>query len=75
MHDHLRANPIGFTRAAGRFEAVDDDAVQAQPDDGANTDHGLPDSDHVDNANMGTPPDGTPPEMQMYLFNDPSDPE
>ena len=76
MHDHLKAAPIGFNRAAGNFEAVDDDAVQTQPDDGANTgtgaQAGLPDSSHVDNANMGTPPDGTPPTMQMYLFNDPA---
>ena len=76
MHDHLKAAPIGFTRAAGNFEAVDDDAVQTQPDDGADTGTGalagLPDGDHVDNANMGTPPDGNPPTMQMYLFNDPS---
>ena len=35
--------------------------------DGASTDNGLPDSNHVDNANMSTPPDGTPPTMQMYL--------
>ena len=29
--------------------------------DGASTDNGLPDGNHVDNANMSTPPDGTPP--------------
>jgi hypothetical protein len=67
-HDHLNAGPIGFTRTAGNFEAVDSDAVQGQSDDGANTANGLPDADHVDNANMNTPPDGTPPIMQMYLF-------
>jgi extracellular elastinolytic metalloproteinase len=67
-HDHLKAAPIGFTRSAGNFEAVDDDAVQAQSDDGANTADGLPDINHVDNANMNTPPDGIPPIMQMYLF-------
>jgi extracellular elastinolytic metalloproteinase len=71
-HDHLAAGPIGFTRAAGNFEAVDGDAVQGQADDGANTADGLPDAAHIDNANMNTPPDGTPPIMQMYLFlNDP----
>jgi hypothetical protein len=42
--------------------------------DGANTNNGLPDSGHVDNANMNTPPDGFSPRMQMYLFPDPSDP-
>jgi hypothetical protein len=67
-HDHLKAAPIGFTRQAGNFEAVDGDAVQGQSDDGANTANGLPDANHVDNANMNTPPDGTPPRMQMYLF-------
>ena len=67
-HDHLNASPIGFTRSAGNFEAVDDDAVQGQSDDGANTANGLPDAAHIDNANMTTPPDGTKPKMQMYLF-------
>ena len=73
-HDHLEKAPIGFTRSAGNFEAVDDDAVQANTDDGADTADGLPDANHVDNANMSTPPDGTPPTMQMYLWPDPSDP-
>src|SRR4029078_13382213 len=41
------------------------------PLDGANTDSGLPDGNHVDNANMGTPPDGQSPTMQMYLFHQP----
>ena len=67
-HDHLEAKPIGFTRTAGNFEAVDGDAVQGQSDDGANTANGLPDADHNDNANMNTMPDGIPPVMQMYLF-------
>jgi extracellular elastinolytic metalloproteinase len=70
-HDHLKAGPIGFTRTAGNFEAVDDDAVQGQAFDGADTAGGLPDANHMDNANMNTPPDGTPPTMQMYLFEDP----
>ena len=30
-----------------------------------------PDANHIDNANMGTPPDGQSPEMQMYLFHQP----
>ncbi len=71
-HDHLRDAPIGFTRTAGNFEAVDGDAVQAEALDGANTANGLPDSNHADNANMATPADGTPPRMQMYLFPDPA---
>ena len=70
-HDHLNKAPIGFTRSAGNFEAVDGDAVQGQALDGANTAGGLPDGNHIDNANMTTPPDGTPPKMQMYLFHQP----
>jgi extracellular elastinolytic metalloproteinase len=67
FHDHLLAAPIGFTRAAGNFETRDGDPVQVNDLDGANTDNGFPDGNHVDNANMSTPPDGTPPTMQMYL--------
>jgi extracellular elastinolytic metalloproteinase len=74
FHDHLAAAPIGFTRAAGNFEAVDHDAVQAQASDGANTDSGRPDGGHINNANMTTPPDGQPPTMQMYLWHEPDDP-
>jgi hypothetical protein len=67
FHDHLLAAPIGFSRAAGNFETRDGDPVQVNDLDGANTDNGFPDADHVDNANMSTPPDGTSPTMQMYL--------
>ena len=70
--------PIGFTEAAGNFQRVNSpgngeggDAVHTQTDDGANTDSGLPDGDHVDNANMATPPDGQAPRMQMYLQHEP----
>ncbi|GAB1639940.1 M36 family metallopeptidase [Krasilnikovia sp. MM14-A1259] len=73
-HDHLATGPIGFTRKAGNFEAIDHDAVQGQALDGADTNNGLPDADHISNANMSTPPDGTPPRMQMYLWSDPNDP-
>jgi hypothetical protein len=73
-HDHLVAAPIGFTRAAGNFEARDGDQLQAETMDGADTMNGLPDPNHVDNANMSTPPDGQSPRMQMYLFPDPSTP-
>ncbi len=68
MHDHLLADPIGFTRAAGNFDAADGDAVQGESDDGADKANGLPDGDHVNNASMHTPPDGTPPRLQMYLL-------
>jgi hypothetical protein len=77
-HDHLLKAPIGFNEAAGNFEKVNSsklgkggDAVNTQTDDGANTDNGLPDGAHIDNANMGTPPDGRSPQMQMYLQHQP----
>jgi extracellular elastinolytic metalloproteinase len=69
FHDHLKAAPIGFTSAAGSFEGID--PLMAEPMDGANTAAGLPDGNHVDNANMNTPPDGISPRMQMYLFHQP----
>ncbi len=68
FHDHLESSPYGFTAAAGNFELADGDPVVANTDDGANTDGGLPDDFHVNNANMSTPPDGFYPTMQMYLF-------
>lgn len=42
-----------------------------QPLDGANTANGLPDGNHIDNANFATPPDGQSPTMQMYLWHKP----
>ena len=71
FHDYLEKGPIGFTAAAGNFEAAGDDQVYLNALDGANTDNGLPDGNHIDNANMSTPPDGNPPLMQMYLFHFP----
>jgi extracellular elastinolytic metalloproteinase len=80
-HDHLMRAPIGFTEAAGNFQrhnftshGIGHDAVQTNTDDGANTDHGLPDAGHIDNANMATPPDGHAPRMQMYLQHVPGTP-
>jgi extracellular elastinolytic metalloproteinase len=80
-HDHLQRAPIGFTEAAGNFQdrnhskkGKDGDAVATQTDDGANTDNGLPDGNHIDNANMATPPDGHHPRMQMYLQHQPFTP-
>jgi hypothetical protein len=77
-HDHLLRSPIGFTEAAGNFQVKNrtgrgrgGDAVDTQTDDGANTDHGLPDGGHIDNANMDTPPDGQAPTMQMFLQHQP----
>ncbi|MEP9384017.1 M36 family metallopeptidase [Nocardioides cheoyonin] len=77
-HDHLLAAPIGFTEAAGNFQVTNrthrgkgGDPVDTQTDDGANTSAGLPDGNHLDNANMSTPPDGQSPTMQMYLQHQP----
>src|SRR3954471_4031989 len=85
FHDHLLAAPIGFTEAAGNFQLAnstgqgeDGDPVLAEADDGANTQRftngtltGMPDGNHIDNANFNTPPDGFLPRTQMYLFNFP----
>jgi extracellular elastinolytic metalloproteinase len=74
FHDHLLAAPIGFTEAAGNFQATNtsglgegNDPVEGQFIDGANTANGFPDGGHVNNANFSTPPDGQPGIMQMYL--------
>src|SRR5215207_5032854 len=60
--------PIGFDAASGAFQG--DDPIIAQAMDGANGpgDEGLPDEDHLSNANMLTLPDGAHGYMQMYLF-------
>jgi hypothetical protein len=75
FHDHLQAAPIGFDEASGNFQQNNPsgkgkggDPVFAQADDGANTQAGLPDGNHIDNANMDPRPDGIPGRMQMYLF-------
>jgi hypothetical protein len=69
FHDHLAAAPIGFTPAAGNFEG--NDPVFGENLDGANTAGGLPDANHIDNANFATPPDGNSPRMQMFLWHQP----
>ena len=69
FHDHLEAAPIGFDNAAGNFEG--DDVVWGQALDGAKTAGNLPDGNHIDNANFGTPPDGQSPTMQMFLWHQP----
>jgi hypothetical protein len=69
FHDYLAKPPIRFTRAAGNFSAVGHDPVMLNTLDGANTDAGMPDGAHINNANMSTPPDGTSPTMQMFLFH------
>ena len=67
IHDKLYA--LGFTEAAGNFQSnnfarggLGGDAVQADAQDGSG----------VNNANMSTPPDGSAPRMQMYVFNFPN---
>lgn len=72
-HDHLAARPIGFTRQAGNFEAVDGDAVQAGADVGADSGNGLPDEYSLNQAFMGTFPDGIAPKMSMFLFHSPDE--
>ena len=74
FHDHLQADPIGFTEAAGNFQVTNatgqgqgGDPVDGQFIDGANTANGFPDGSHINNANFSTPPDGQPGVMQMYL--------
>jgi subtilisin-like proprotein convertase family protein len=79
FHDHLRDPPIGFTHAAGNFELVDSDGagpgeggdpVMAETDNYLNPDP--PATKSTNNANMTTPPDGSPPRLQMFLFTNPS---
>jgi extracellular elastinolytic metalloproteinase len=65
-HDHLANGAIGFTVASGNFEGSDPLDLNAL--DGAATAGGVPDINHINNANMATPPDGQSPRMQMYLF-------
>jgi extracellular elastinolytic metalloproteinase len=67
----LSKEPFGFDRSSGNFTRADHDPVDLNGLDGANTDHGFPDGDHVNNANFNTPPDGRRPRMQMYLNDNP----
>jgi extracellular elastinolytic metalloproteinase len=68
FHDYLAQAPIGFTPQAGNFSSAGGDPVLLNAIDGAATG---PDGNHIDNANMSTPPDGFPPTMQMYLWHFP----
>ena len=72
MHDKLYE--LGFTEAAGNFQSdnfarggLGNDAVRADAQDGATLS-----TPNCDNANFSTPPDGSAPRMQMYLFCTPS---
>jgi extracellular elastinolytic metalloproteinase len=70
-HDYLAKPPISFTPRAGNFSASGGDPVLLNALDGANGPGGMPDGNHIDNANMSTPPNGVPPTMQMYLWHFP----
>ena len=66
FHDHLAGSPIGFDEASGNFQMVNasgngigGDYLRAELNDGSG----------LNNARMMTPPEGTPPRMQMYLFS------
>ena len=68
----LQKSSVGFTPAMGNFTAAGKDPILLNALDGANASgDGFPDGNHIDNANMDTPPDGTPPTMQMYLWHVP----
>jgi extracellular elastinolytic metalloproteinase len=68
FHDHLTKTEIGFDDFEGTEKVI------VNTDDGANGPGGLPDNNHIDNANMSTPTDGSPL-MQMYLFSYNPDPD
>lgn len=66
---HDRLYELGFTEAAGNFQnnnfgrgGLGNDALQADAQDGSG----------VNNANMSTPTDGSPPRMQMFVFTGPT---
>jgi hypothetical protein len=71
FHDHLEAAPIGFDNQDGNFEG--NDPIYGEALDGAKTFQNMPDGNHIDNANFGTPPDGFSPRMQMFLWHFPGD--
>ena len=67
MHDKLYQ--LGFNEASGNFQVNNfgrggsgNDAVLADAQDGGGT----------NNANFSTPPDGSAPRMQMYVFSGPT---
>lgn len=67
IHDRLYRH--GFTEAAGNFQTdnfgrggAGNDPVRAEAQDGGG----------ANNANFSTPPDGTPPRMQIFLFTSPT---
>ncbi len=75
FHDYLKSDPIRFNEQRGNFQQRNfgpplgaGDPVQVRGMFSANWDgSGLP--FFLNNANMGTPPDGASPYMTMYLTN------
>ena len=72
FYSHLIAH--GFSEAAGNFQQVNPsgkgkprDPILVRVDAGANTNRGLPDAGHVNNAHMTTSPDGTPGDLDLLL--------
>lgn len=68
-HDWLEQPAIGFDDASHNFELDGlggGDPVAAEADDSVLASGGS--GPFFNNANMSTPPDGTSPRMQMYLF-------
>ncbi|MDP9383841.1 MAG: M36 family metallopeptidase, partial [Actinomycetota bacterium] len=63
---HLRSAAIGFDDASGAFGG--DDPVLVETQDGA----AVGTEPYRNNANMYTPPDGSRPRMQLYLFGGPA---
>ncbi|MEI6393082.1 MAG: M36 family metallopeptidase [Verrucomicrobiota bacterium] len=66
---HDRLYQLGFTEAAGNFQTANfgrgglgNDEVQADAQDASG----------INNANFSTPPDGSPGQMQMFIFTGPN---
>ncbi len=73
MHDRLYE--FGFTEAAGNFQSnnfgrggASNDPVLAEAQDG----YYLNNPHYLDNASFSTPPDGSSPRMEMFVFNGPT---
>ena len=74
FHDWLARPAIGFDARGGGFERDGGDPLLLHTLNGAASDNGLPDAEHVNTATMTTPPDGLPPVMQMHLLHEPGQP-
>ena len=62
---HDRTYALGFTESAGNFQASNFGKGGAQNDD---VQIDVQDASGTNNANFATPPDGSKPRMQMFLF-------